>query len=224
MARQLAAAGAEVAIIARRESELTRLAAEHPGKLRPYVHDVSNVDEVPALFERIECDLGAVDGLIYAAGVMPKVDESEYDFTKDRAMVTVNLLGAMAWMNQAAARFEAARSGTILGLSSIAGERGRRGNPAYCTSKAALTTYLEALRNRCSRYGGERRHHQTGLRRHRHDPRLEGPVLAHFCRKSRRVVAGGRTPRQQRVRLSCPRAGRSWHSSCVACRRSFSAS
>jgi short-subunit dehydrogenase len=153
MARQLAQAGADVAIVARRESELTRLAGEYPGKLRPYVHDVANVDEVPALFERIERDLGPVDGLIYAAGVMPKLEEGEYAFAKDRAMVTVNLLGAMSWMNQAAARFEAARAGTILGISSIAGERGRRGNPAYCTTKAALTTYLESLRNRCSRYG-----------------------------------------------------------------------
>jgi short-subunit dehydrogenase len=153
MARQLAQEGAQVAIVARREDELKRLASEQPGKLYPYVHDVSNVDEVPALFERIERDMGAVDGLIYAAGVMPKIEEGEYAFEKDRAMVTVNLLGAMAWMNQAAKRFEAAKEGTILGISSIAGERGRRGNPAYCTTKAALTTYLEALRNRCSRYG-----------------------------------------------------------------------
>lgn len=153
MARQLARGGADVAIVARRESELTRLAGERPGKLHPYQHDVTNVDEVPALFERIERDLGKIDGLIYAAGVMPKVDESEYSFDKDRAMVSVNLLGAMAWMNQAAARFEEAQAGTILGISSIAGERGRRGNPGYCTSKAALTTYLESLRNRCSRYG-----------------------------------------------------------------------
>lgn len=153
MARQLAAEGADVAIIARRSDELQRLAAESPGKLRPYVHDASQLDEVPALFERIERELGGVDALIYAAGVMPKIDEGEYTFEKDRAMVTVNLLGAMAWMNEAARRFEAARSGTILGISSIAGERGRRGNPAYCTSKAALTTYLESLRNRCSRYG-----------------------------------------------------------------------
>jgi short-subunit dehydrogenase len=153
MARQLAAGGADVAIVARRQGELERLAGERPGKLRPYVHDVTNVDEVPALFERIERDLGGIDGLIYAAGVMPQIVESEYAFEKDRAMVSVNLLGAMAWMNQAAARFEAARAGTILGISSIAGERGRRGNPAYCTSKAALTTYLEALRNRCARYG-----------------------------------------------------------------------
>jgi short-subunit dehydrogenase len=153
MARQLAQTGADVAIVARREAELTRLAAERPGKLHAFPHDVSNVDEVPALFERIERQLGTIDGLVYAAGVTPKLEESEYAFEKDRAMVSVNLLGAMAWMNQAAARFEAARSGTILGISSIAGERGRRGNPGYCATKAALSTYLEALRNRCSRYG-----------------------------------------------------------------------
>lgn len=153
IARQLAQGGADVAIVARRQSELERLAGERPGKLRPYAHDVANVDEVPELFERIERELGGIDGLIYAAGVMPKIEESEYAFEKDRVMVTVNLLGAMAWMNQAAARFEAARNGTILGISSIAGERGRRGNPAYCATKAALSTYLESLRNRCSRYG-----------------------------------------------------------------------
>jgi short-subunit dehydrogenase len=153
IARQLAQSGADVAIVARRQSELERLAGERPGKLRPYAHDVANVDEVPELFERIERELGGIDGLIYAAGVMPKIEESEYAFEKDRVMVTVNLLGAMAWMNQAAARFEAARNGTILGISSIAGERGRRGNPAYCATKGALSTYLESLRNRCSRYG-----------------------------------------------------------------------
>jgi short-subunit dehydrogenase len=48
---------------------------------------------------------------------------------------------------------EAQRQGTILGISSIAGARGRRANPAYCTSKAALSTYLESLRNRLGRYG-----------------------------------------------------------------------
>jgi NAD(P)-dependent dehydrogenase (short-subunit alcohol dehydrogenase family) len=117
------------------------------------VHDVARFDEVPELFDRIVEELGGLDLLVYAAGVMPKIDEGEYSFDKDRQMVEVNLLGAMAWMNPAAARFEAQRKGTIVGISSIAGERGRRGNPAYCTSKAALTTYLESLRNRVSRYG-----------------------------------------------------------------------
>lgn len=153
MAKQLAREGASVAVLARREHELAELAAGGGGRIRTYVHDAANVDEVPALFERIVADLGGLDTLVYAAGVLPRVEEGEYDFQKDRAMVLVNLLGAMAWMNPAAARFEAAGAGTIIGISSVAGERGRRGSPAYCTSKAALSTYLESLRNRCTRYG-----------------------------------------------------------------------
>jgi short-subunit dehydrogenase len=50
-------------------------------------------------------------------------------------------------------RFERARGGQIVGVSSIAGDRGRVGAPGYNTSKAGLNTYLESLRNRLSRYG-----------------------------------------------------------------------
>lgn len=157
LARRLAAGGAQVALVARRKDELERVAASiaagGTGAARVYVHDVTHFDEVPELFDRIVADLGGLDLLAYASGVMPRIEESEYAFAKDREMVEVNLLGAMAWMNPAAARFEAARAGTLLGISSIAGERGRRGNPAYCTSKGALTIYLESLRNRLARYG-----------------------------------------------------------------------
>jgi NAD(P)-dependent dehydrogenase (short-subunit alcohol dehydrogenase family) len=152
IAKQLGEAGATVAVLGRRAAELDRVCAGSE-RLRPYAHDVEDFDAVPALFEKIVGDLGGLDLLVYAAGVMPKVEESEYSFDKDRQMMAVNVVGAMAWMNPAAARFEAARAGTLLGVSSIAGERGRRGNPGYTTSKAALTAYLEALRNRCSRYG-----------------------------------------------------------------------
>ena len=153
IAKQLAQSGAQVAIVARRASELERVAAQVPNQMRCYPHDVAKVEEVPALFARIVEDLGGLDTIIYAAGVMPTLEEGEYHFEKDHLMMQVNVLGAMAWINPAAAHFEAARSGNIVGISSIAGERGRRGNPVYCTSKAALSTYLEALRNRCSRYG-----------------------------------------------------------------------
>jgi NAD(P)-dependent dehydrogenase (short-subunit alcohol dehydrogenase family) len=67
--------------------------------------------------------------------------------------VEVNLLGAIAWLNQAALRFENTQTGTIVGIGSVAGERGRFGQPVYNTTKAALATYMEALRNRLSRYG-----------------------------------------------------------------------
>ena len=153
MVRQLARAGTRVAAVARRKDLLDKLAAEFPDKVSVYVHDVHDFNEAPAVFDRIVSDLGQLDLLIYNAGVMPAVAESEYNFAKDREMIEVNLLGAMAWMNPCAAYMEARQSGTICGISSVAGDRGRRGNPGYHTSKAALTTYLEALRNRLSRYG-----------------------------------------------------------------------
>lgn len=156
LARRLASEGAAVALVARRKNELERVAGEirkAGGQAFVHVHDVTNFDEVPELFARIVAELGGLDCVVYAAGVMPGIEESEYSFAKDRQMMEVNVLGAMAWLNPAAARFEAAHAGTIVGISSIAGERGRRGNPAYCTSKAAFSTYLESLRNRLARYG-----------------------------------------------------------------------
>ncbi len=145
-----------MALLARRSDALECVEADiraAGGQAWSWVHDVTDFDAVPELFDEIVGTLGGLDALFYAAGVMPELDEHEYAFSKDRAMIEVNVLGAMAWFNPAAALMEAQRSGTLVGISSIAGERGRRGNPAYCTSKAALSTYLEAMRNRLSRYG-----------------------------------------------------------------------
>jgi short-subunit dehydrogenase len=156
LAVELGKEGEAVALLARREGELAQVAsavAAAGGRASTYSHDVTDYATVPALFERIEAELGGVDLVVYAAGVMPEVVEGEYDFAKDRQMIEVNLLGAIAWFDLAAARFEAKRAGTLVGISSVAGERGRRGAPGYGTSKAAFTAYLEALRNRVSRYG-----------------------------------------------------------------------
>ena len=68
-------------------------------------------------------------------------------------MIEVNLIGAMAWLNPVAEMFQSAKAGQVVGISSVAADRGRVGNPGYNTSKAGLTTYLEALRNRLTRQG-----------------------------------------------------------------------
>jgi NAD(P)-dependent dehydrogenase (short-subunit alcohol dehydrogenase family) len=156
LARRLSAAGAKVALVARRASELERVARDlraAGGEAWVFVHDVARTSEAPAVFEAVVAALGGLDVIVHAAGVMHPVAEGEYPPAQDLEVLSVNLLGAVAWLDRAAAHFEAQRSGTILGISSVAGERGRRGNPAYAASKAGLTTFLEALRNRCTRYG-----------------------------------------------------------------------
>jgi NAD(P)-dependent dehydrogenase (short-subunit alcohol dehydrogenase family) len=154
VARTLAAEGARVALVARRAEALRTLAdaidaaAAEPGRALVYPHDVRDAAAVPALFQQICRELGGLDVVVYAAGVMPRIAPEEFTFAKDRDAIDVNVLGAFAWLNEAATRFGHAGGGTIVGVSSAAGDRGRRGYPAYCASKAALDTYLEALRNR----------------------------------------------------------------------------
>lgn len=150
---ELAQSGYTVAALAPDEAGLKKTAAGVNGRVHLYPHDVTNYDEIPALFQQIVHELGGLDLVAYIAGVQPVVDLDEYNFEKDAAMIRVNLLGAIAWLNQAAIRFERAKSGQILAVSSIAGDRGRVGSPVYNTSKAGLSTYLEALRNRLTRQG-----------------------------------------------------------------------
>jgi decaprenylphospho-beta-D-erythro-pentofuranosid-2-ulose 2-reductase len=159
LARRLAQEGCRLALVARRGNALEALATEiasaggDPPRARAYAHDVTRGEETPALFQQICRDLGGLDLIIYSAGVMPRVAEDAYAFEKDRDIVEVNLLGAIAWLNEAAQRFARAGEGTIVGLSSVSGDRGRRGQPVYCASKAALDAYLESLRNRLRRRG-----------------------------------------------------------------------
>jgi short-subunit dehydrogenase len=158
LARELAREGYAVALVARRAELLRELAREierahGAGRAHVYAHDVRHVREVAPLFERIVEDLHGLDLLVYAAGIMPAIAPDEYDAEKDRAIVETNLTGAMAWGDEAARWLASARAGTIVGISSMAGERGRRGHPAYCASKAGLNTWLESLRGRLAPAG-----------------------------------------------------------------------
>jgi decaprenylphospho-beta-D-erythro-pentofuranosid-2-ulose 2-reductase len=118
-----------------------------------YVHDVANYNEVPNLLRRMVADLGGLDVVVFMAGLNFPPGLNNYNFENDRKMIEVNIIGAMAWLDPVAEMFQNAKMGQIVGISSVAGDRGRIGNPGYNTSKAALTTYLEALRNRLTRYG-----------------------------------------------------------------------
>lgn len=158
LARKLAREGYVLALVDKApqgvqnlRDEINRVSAE-PRALA-YIHDLADYAAAPDLLRRIIADLGGIDSFIYVAGVIyfPALDE--YNFAQDLKMTEVNLLGAMAWMSALAPLFQNAKCGQIVGVSSVAGDRGRVGNPGYNASKAAFTSYLESLRNRLSRHG-----------------------------------------------------------------------
>jgi len=157
LARKLSREGYSLALLARSGDKLEALCREINGtgqSARAYVHNVAEYDKVPALLRTIVADLGGLDLAVFVAGVnYPPGGIDKYNFENDRAMIEVNLIGAMAWLHPISEMFQSAKAGQIVGVSSVAGDRGRVGNPGNNTSKAGLTAYLEALRNRLTRHG-----------------------------------------------------------------------
>ena len=159
LARQLCREGYSLALLARRKDKLESICREinqaaNEQRAYSYVHDVSDYKKAPESLRKIVSDLGGLDLVVFVAGVnYPPGGIDKYDFENDRKMIEINLIGAVAWLNPVAEMFQSAKAGQIVGIGSVAGDRGRVGNPGYNTSKAALATYLEALRNRLTRHG-----------------------------------------------------------------------
>ena len=127
LARELARAGCQLALVARREPELRRLRDEiDPGgdRVSIYPHDVRRPDEAPRMLDAIATHLDGLDLVVYSAGIMPRIGPDEYTFATDAEIVGTNLLGAIAWLNEAVRRFTAAGAGTIVGISSASDKQG----------------------------------------------------------------------------------------------------
>ena len=157
LARRLAREGYALGLVARRIDRLQVLCDElksaHNIRAFAYQHDVANTHEIPALLAKATDDLGGLNLFIYCAGVLFPNDPIIYQVDEDLFTIQVNLLGAAAWINPVAQRLQQKRTGHIVGIGSIAGDRGRRGMPAYTASKTGLHTYLEGMRNRLWRDG-----------------------------------------------------------------------
>jgi short-subunit dehydrogenase len=160
LAKQLTAKGYRVALVARQRQRLDELcralngstdsasaqSGERPCALA-YEYDVRDTQDAPALFARITQDVAPLRLVIYAAGAMPRITTGT-SFDDERTMVDVNVVGAWRWLGLAADYFEGEGAGTLVGISSVAGDRGRPGNGGYMASKAALSSYLDSLRFR----------------------------------------------------------------------------
>jgi short-subunit dehydrogenase len=159
LARRLAREGYTLALLARRGDKLEALCSEinqmtGEPRAQAYIHDVADYEKASPLLRRVVADLGGLDLVVFVAGVnYPPGGIDKYNFENDRRMIEVNLIGAMAWLTPVSQMFQSAKAGQIVGIGSVAGDRGRVGNPGYNTSKAGLATYLEALRNRLTRHG-----------------------------------------------------------------------
>jgi len=82
-------------------------------------------------------------------GIMDEEDEAFENWNLTQRMIDTNYTGAVSILNIAAKYYIEHKSGAIIGISSVAGDRGRASKLIYGSSKAAFNAYLSGLRNKC---------------------------------------------------------------------------
>lgn len=93
------------------------------------------------------------DGVIVAFGLLGDQTESQADFAQALAVMETNYTGAVSICEVIATDLEQRQQGFIVGISSVAGDRGRASNYIYGSSKAAFSAYLSGLRHRLFKSG-----------------------------------------------------------------------
>lgn len=107
--------------------------------------DVMDIDSHKSFWENLP---ERPDAVFCAVGYLGDQKCAEADFSEIHRIVLTNYLGVISLLNLAAREFESYRKGLIIGISSVAGERGRQSNYFYGSAKAGFTAYLSGLRNR----------------------------------------------------------------------------
>lgn len=154
MARKFAAAGYDI-----------QLAARHSARLKPLESDLKIRHSVNCTIHEFDAAQPAThatflsslpirpDVSICVFGYLGDQQQAETEWTECERILQTNYIGAVSILNLVANEYAANGSGLIVGISSVAGERGRQSNYFYGSAKAGFTAYLSGLRNRLFHQG-----------------------------------------------------------------------
>jgi len=147
VAQQLALCGATVALLDRNPEVSASAAAISAagGRALAYHVDVTEVREIAAATERIEQELGPIEGLAHVAGVLRSsslLDTSSSDF---ELLLRVNTTGTFLVTREVGRRMAERRTGSIVVVTSNAASTPRVGLGAYAASKAAAAMVARCL-------------------------------------------------------------------------------
>jgi len=151
LALELARRGHDLFLTARRLEALEQvrtaiLTADPERRVEVRELDVTDdADVAAAIFEAAEA-LGSCQIVVANAGLGNSGWVGEDNVERARAIVETNLIGAIATIDAAVALFRRQGGGQIVGVTSVAGERGLPSSASYSASKAGLARYLEAVR------------------------------------------------------------------------------
>jgi short-subunit dehydrogenase len=146
-ARLLAAQGTRLVVVARREERLEELALE----LEPFiavdvlVADLRNRDGVERVVERLRSDTEPIDLLINNAAIGGDRPFFDAPLQHELDQIGLNVTALVALSHAAARRMTGVGHGTIINISSIAGNQPRRGAAVYGATKAFVTAFSQSL-------------------------------------------------------------------------------
>ncbi|RUU52309.1 SDR family NAD(P)-dependent oxidoreductase, partial [Mesorhizobium sp. M2C.T.Ca.TU.009.01.2.1] len=147
-AAALAAAGAKVAVAARRADRLEALVAriEKAGGVALAIEaDIAKASDIVAMVDKVVSEWGRLDILVNNAGVMLLAPAAEADLDDWRQMIELNLIGLMATTKAALPHLKASK-GHIVNVSSVAGRVANPGATGYAATKFGVVAFSESLR------------------------------------------------------------------------------
>jgi clavulanate-9-aldehyde reducatase len=144
--RALSAAGASVALGARRTDRLESIAGSLDGRTLVQEVDVSDEEQARGFIQAAHDELGGLHILVNNAGVMLLGPVSDADTGDWRTMIQVNLLGLLYCTHAALPLIGAGGGGDIVNVSSVAGRRADAGAAVYNMTKFGVHAFSEALR------------------------------------------------------------------------------
>jgi hypothetical protein len=156
-ARLFAADGDAFFLVARDEEKVRAVAddvrARGAVEVTTTIMNVNDFDRHEAVIQEAFHCLGAVDTVLIAHGTLSDQKDSEASFQATRREFDTNALSVISLLTHLANRLERQGYGTLGVISSVAGDRGRQSNYVYGSAKAAVTTFMQGLRNRMHRAG-----------------------------------------------------------------------
>ncbi|QTR47322.1 SDR family NAD(P)-dependent oxidoreductase [Thiothrix litoralis] len=144
LAFQLAQAGWQVAISARRLDALQAMQAQHPA-LHPYTVDVTDVPSLHEAAAAITRELGEIELCVLNAGDYTPMPLADFNIELFRKLCDINYLGAVNGLDAIMPLMLARGRGQILLTASVAGYRGLPKSAPYSASKAAVISLAESL-------------------------------------------------------------------------------
>ena len=156
-ARRFAATGARFYLVGRNTERLAAIARDLEIRSgQPILYeslDLDLLDQHPALLERAIQALGSVDVALIAHGALSDQNACQQSVTATLATINTNALSVISLATLLANTFEERGRGTLIAISSVAGDRGRQSNYVYGAAKGMVSLFLQGLRNRLSSKG-----------------------------------------------------------------------